>query len=333
MPSHGRCCCFASFNGSVVVMREDAGRCFRHDQAAGAAAAVPVIDKSKREDGTFSREDFTFYKEGNVLSARRSTFSPRPARSSTTTSRSTEPANPIAMRAPSRRDAVRRSRRARSCAASMRRPATWRVQLPRPRPSSDHAVSANASRCCSPTSSASCDSADCDCADRAEPSSSSRSPPSLRTCAGSLSSWHDRRPRSPSALRKRQVALKLCGGRWYQSVTATAPAGASGNKGAASTLYEALRRSRWGLLQRNRPNADLVHAGSAHQIIGVKQTCLAATLSLTQFNCCPTHLFQARTHLARPCGAAMSCECKHGSSLSVPGEGVRFQALSHHTNN
>jgi hypothetical protein len=25
-----------------------------------------VIDKSKREDGTFSREDFTFDKEGNV---------------------------------------------------------------------------------------------------------------------------------------------------------------------------------------------------------------------------------------------------------------------------
>ena len=30
------------------------------------APHVPVIDKSKREDGTFSREDFTFYKEGNV---------------------------------------------------------------------------------------------------------------------------------------------------------------------------------------------------------------------------------------------------------------------------
>jgi transposase len=30
------------------------------------APHIPVIDKSKREDGTFSREDFTFYKEGNV---------------------------------------------------------------------------------------------------------------------------------------------------------------------------------------------------------------------------------------------------------------------------
>jgi transposase len=30
------------------------------------APHIPVIDKSKREDGTFSRADFTFYKEGNV---------------------------------------------------------------------------------------------------------------------------------------------------------------------------------------------------------------------------------------------------------------------------
>src|SRR5436853_3685233 len=30
------------------------------------APHIPVIDKSKREDGTFSREDFTFDKEGNI---------------------------------------------------------------------------------------------------------------------------------------------------------------------------------------------------------------------------------------------------------------------------
>jgi hypothetical protein len=34
--------------------------------AKGIAPHVPVWDRSKREDGTFSREDFTFYKEGNV---------------------------------------------------------------------------------------------------------------------------------------------------------------------------------------------------------------------------------------------------------------------------
>ena len=32
-------------------------------------------------------------------------------------------------------------------------------------------------------------------------------------------------------LRERQVALKLCGGRWYQSVAAAAPTGASGHRG------------------------------------------------------------------------------------------------------
>src|SRR5437870_1132593 len=30
------------------------------------APHIPVIDKSKREDGTLSREDFTFYEEGNI---------------------------------------------------------------------------------------------------------------------------------------------------------------------------------------------------------------------------------------------------------------------------
>jgi hypothetical protein len=30
------------------------------------APHIPVIDRSKREDGTFSREDFTFDKERNV---------------------------------------------------------------------------------------------------------------------------------------------------------------------------------------------------------------------------------------------------------------------------
>jgi hypothetical protein len=32
----------------------------------GIAPHIPVIDKSKREDGTFSREDFTFDKERNI---------------------------------------------------------------------------------------------------------------------------------------------------------------------------------------------------------------------------------------------------------------------------
>jgi hypothetical protein len=33
---------------------------------ANIAPHIPVVDKSKREDGTFSREDFSFDKEHNV---------------------------------------------------------------------------------------------------------------------------------------------------------------------------------------------------------------------------------------------------------------------------
>jgi DDE family transposase len=56
-----------------------------------------------------------------------------------------------------------------------------------------------------------------------------------------LPSWSpERRPRLPRALRERRVAFRLCGGRWYQSVTAAAPTGASGNKGVAPTLPPAL---------------------------------------------------------------------------------------------
>jgi Transposase DDE domain len=38
-----------------------------------------VVDKSKREDGTFSREDFSFDKEQNVYIVRPAKFSPRRA--------------------------------------------------------------------------------------------------------------------------------------------------------------------------------------------------------------------------------------------------------------
>ena len=88
------------------------------------APHIPVIDKSKREDGTFSREDFTFDKEHNIYICPAFKVLTRPARSCPVRCSPTEPACPIALRVPSRRDAVRRSRRARSCAASMRKRAT-----------------------------------------------------------------------------------------------------------------------------------------------------------------------------------------------------------------
>jgi hypothetical protein len=72
--------------GAAKTMIERTEECFdikperlAADTAYGSAATlnwlvkdkkiaphIPVIDKSKREDGTFSRDDFTFYKEGNV---------------------------------------------------------------------------------------------------------------------------------------------------------------------------------------------------------------------------------------------------------------------------
>jgi hypothetical protein len=44
------------------------------------APHIPVIDKSKREDGTFSRKDFKFDKERNVYICRPIKFSRQPAR-------------------------------------------------------------------------------------------------------------------------------------------------------------------------------------------------------------------------------------------------------------
>jgi hypothetical protein len=52
--------------------------------------------------------------------------------------------------------------------------------------------------------------------------------PSARTCAGSPNSRLEHHQRRSRALRERRVALKLRADRWYQSVTAAAPAGASG---------------------------------------------------------------------------------------------------------
>ena len=76
---------------------------------------------------------------------------------------------------------------------STRTSATWRERPPRVRPSSNLTASASASRCYLLTSSASAGSVDCDCADRAVPSSNSHSQPSPRTCAARQDWWRDRR--------------------------------------------------------------------------------------------------------------------------------------------
>jgi hypothetical protein len=92
---------------------------------AKIAPHIPVVDKSKREDGTFSREDFTFDKERNVYTC--------PAGKVLTTTGKLfydgetlyyRPGHAIAAAASSSRSVVQRRRCADSSAASMRKRVT-----------------------------------------------------------------------------------------------------------------------------------------------------------------------------------------------------------------
>jgi hypothetical protein len=148
------------------------------------APHIPVIDKSKREDGTFSREDFRFDKERNVYIC--------PANKTLTTTGTVindgETLRYLASTvgaARSKSDAVQRHLSAGFHAASMKRRATLPARWPRPKRSSNHAVIANASRCYSPISSASCGLVAFGFVARAARRMSSRSRPSHRTYAGS----------------------------------------------------------------------------------------------------------------------------------------------------
>ena len=121
------------------------------------APHIPVIDKSKREDGTFSRADFTFDKERNVYIC--------PANKTlTTTGTVVDDGETLRYLAStfdcrgcpySRRNAVQRSLSAGSHAASTKRRVTLRARWPRPKRSNNHVAKENALRCCSPTLSAS----------------------------------------------------------------------------------------------------------------------------------------------------------------------------------
>ena len=142
---------------------------------AKIAPHIPVIDKSKREDGTFSREDFSFDKSATFTFVRPARFSPRLARSPPMGRHCiTGPRHAIAAAASSRRIVVQRCRGAESSAASTRRPVTWRERWPRPKHSNDRAVIANALRCCLHISSASFGSVVCACVGHVVPSSSSQ---------------------------------------------------------------------------------------------------------------------------------------------------------------
>ena len=115
------------------------------------APHIPVIDKSKREDGTFSREDFRFDKERNVYVC--------PADKTLTTTgtviddgetlRLPRAARPTVAAARSRPNAAQRRLSAKSRAASMKRLATLPAHWPRPKRSNNHVAKESVLRCCS----------------------------------------------------------------------------------------------------------------------------------------------------------------------------------------
>ena len=153
----------------------------------GIAPHIPVIDKSKREDGTFSRADFTFDKERNVYICPANKISRRLARWWTMARRFViSPARLTVGAAYSRRNAVQRRLSAGSRAASTKRRATFPARWPRPKRSNNHVAKENALRCCLPTLSASSGLVVFDYVARAVPSSSSRWQLSPRTFVGSL---------------------------------------------------------------------------------------------------------------------------------------------------
>ena len=115
------------------------------------APHVPVIDKSNRDDGTFSREDFTFDKERNVYICPAARFSRRLAGWSTMGRPHcfTSPACSTVVAACSGRDAVQKCLLVGSRAASTRKPVTSLVRWPRQKHSRSPVVTGSVLRCCS----------------------------------------------------------------------------------------------------------------------------------------------------------------------------------------
>ena len=114
------------------------------------APHIPVIDKSKRDDGTFSREDFTFDKARDLY------ICPAGELLTTTGTVSTDHGiRYIAARAgvpgvPTQAEMLPEHARSYDCARHQRGcPRRSSSATPRPRPSSALAASASVSRCCS----------------------------------------------------------------------------------------------------------------------------------------------------------------------------------------
>ena len=155
----------------------------------GIEPHVPVFDKSRRTDGTFSREDFTYDHDRDVYVC--------PAGKTLRTRGTRVNDGATTLYRASKRDCDACALKARCCpkaparkvprAASTRAPATWPATSPGPTPGVPPGGRAKRSRCCSPTSSASCVSTDCDYEDPTAPATSSSSPPPPKTSANSPS--------------------------------------------------------------------------------------------------------------------------------------------------
>jgi len=167
---------------------------------------IPVIDKSKRNDGTLSRADFTFDAERNVYVCPQDKLLTTPQAVFIVSERyCTGPASSPAIRVCLNGVAVLARRSARSRGTLMRMPTTSSDRWPAPQPSSDPGTSASGLRCCLPISSASSSLAGCDCADPVERRMSSSSPPPPRTSAN-LPSSDQNHPR-PSSQHDPKVQL------------------------------------------------------------------------------------------------------------------------------
>jgi hypothetical protein len=124
-------------------------------QEKGIAPHIPVFDKSKRDDGIFSRSDFRYDPTGDVYHCPGGKGLERAAPFTRVRPFCIVQASSNAMYARSNRSAAQRSRLARSRAISMSTPETLLVPLRTLTISSSHAVSARRSRCGLRTSSVS----------------------------------------------------------------------------------------------------------------------------------------------------------------------------------
>src|SRR5262245_15691026 len=236
------------------------------------APHIPVIDKSKREDGTFSRQDFTFYKEGNVYIC--------PAFKVLTTTGKIMNDDQLFYRA-SRRDCAACAFKARCCPKEPARKISRSIYEEARDVARAIAKTEAFEQSCRDRKRIEMLFAHLErilrldrlrLRDRVAHKTSSRWQPSPRTCAALPSSCPDRRPRPLRVLCERQVALKLRGGRQYPSVTAAAPTGASGksrpHRRSPRDTPAILHR----LLQQNQLHGPRLPTTSSWPLVGARPT-------------------------------------------------------------